>query len=329
MTQSAHHPVKSFVELLGAIKLDALQTFFVAADAANVEYLLSLNVNNRPMRPSHVEWLSSMIAQGEYHATAQGITVLRGGILGDGQHRLHAFRKVGFCPNFPLLVVTGADPRAGAAIDTGLKRTASDLMKFVFDRPEATGTTMAVCRFHGLYGATDKPISNPKAHKATPQQLLEWYEYLSPALTTLAEVSYMSRLPAPVTCALAEAIIAGEDSKKVTEFGRRIATGADCADGSPELALRRYLDKAYGSSGGAEVQNIRYAKTAAALEHFLQDKQMTRLIGKKALPKKKVTNTPLFDDVLRETVEAKTAEIAEEALAFSREAVPFLGIQNK
>ncbi len=269
-------PHKNFVELVEATKQDTLQSFFVGADASNVEYLLSLNTSNRPLRPHHVDWLAEMISRNEYHPTGQGITVLRGAVLGDGQHRLGGFRKVGFRPDFPLLVVTGADPRAGAAIDTGLKRSAADLMKFVFDRPEATGQTMAACRFYGLH-----VLNKSKLHKPTPQQLLEWYEILAPALKEVYAAPYAARIAAPVACALAESILAGNDRQRILLFTSRIASGADCADGSPELALRRFLDKAHGSLGGSDVQVIRYEKTAAALEYFLQGKPMARVIGKK------------------------------------------------
>ena len=263
-------PTKSFIELVEATKSPTLQVFFVQADAANVEFLLSLNTKNRPLRNSHANWLAEMMARGEYYVTGQAITVSRDGVLEDGQHRLHGFRKVGFRPDFPLLVLTGADPRAGAAIDTGLKRTASDLMKFVYERPEATAQMMAVCRFHGM-----KRVSS-SVHRPTPQQLLGWFEILHPGLQTLWSIPYASKLPAPVSCALAESILAGNDTQRILLFTRRITTGADCADGSPELYLRKFLDKTRMVKGGSDTQVGRYDKTVAALSYALQDKPMPR-----------------------------------------------------
>jgi hypothetical protein len=277
MNTTIPSPLKDFNGLVAASKSPTMQIFWVEASGMNVEYLLSLNTKNRLPRDSHISWMSDMISRGEFFPTGQGITVSTEQRLQDGQHRLMAFRKAGYPAGNYIAITTGADPKAGAMIDLGVKRTAADAMKFVFDRPEATSRMMAVCNFFG------QKKRGKTSRKLSPMDQFETYEMLKPAIEKLWESSKVSNLPAPVLCALAEALLAPKVSvDKVLDFAQRISTGADCSKGSPELSLRLFLNKgASGTSGSTTMQEARYTKTVQALDAFLQGKTLVRGLNAK------------------------------------------------
>jgi hypothetical protein len=85
------------------------------------------NTQNRPLRPSWVNSLSSAIKRGEWQLTHQGIAFDTEGILIDGQHRLAAIAKSGM--PVKMFVTRGVDSGAFKAIDMHAKRTIGDLTK--------------------------------------------------------------------------------------------------------------------------------------------------------------------------------------------------------
>jgi hypothetical protein len=107
---------------------------------AVAKQLLERNTDNRPMRATHVETLRLSFIRGEYRTTHQGIAFDMTGRLIDGQHRLSA---ISGCPagmSFPIFVTTGADPEVYKLTDTGLRRSASDLLAI-------SQGLAAVCRY--------------------------------------------------------------------------------------------------------------------------------------------------------------------------------------
>lgn len=68
---------------------------------------LKCNVNNRPLRPSHVEALRVSLVRGEHQTTHQGIAFDTQGRLLDGQHRLAAIAKMDDSFVWPMLVTWG------------------------------------------------------------------------------------------------------------------------------------------------------------------------------------------------------------------------------
>lgn len=86
--------------------------------------LLSLNVDNRPIRKKQVKKLSKAITNGEWRFTHQGVAVSKTMRLLDGQHRLLAIVDAGV--GVDMLVTTGLDDSAFLSIDQHAKRTVAD-----------------------------------------------------------------------------------------------------------------------------------------------------------------------------------------------------------
>lgn len=88
--------------------------------------LLSLNEGNRPVSQNNVDWISSELLAGKYKNTGDTIKICTNGKLIDGQHRLLAIVKTGKA--IELNFAIGVDPDSFAVIDTGRKRTPSDII---------------------------------------------------------------------------------------------------------------------------------------------------------------------------------------------------------
>lgn len=250
----------------------------VIATEMVVRELLSLNTGNRRVRQGHIDYLAEQILRDNYVLTNQGVGVDVNGVLIDGQHRLQAIVKAEF-PNVQLLVVYGLPPSARVAVDIGVNRTMSDIMRFAFDRPEASSLMMATVRAWGLctiYGG--KP---PPSKRIPPEQMFDWYQTLSPAMESVLNQAGSNRLAAPVLAALCHRIHRQpHDSERVMLFLDQLVSGAGLEKDSPVLRLRNWLQTNKGASGG-ELSRDRFQRTATALIAFLEGRTLDKLYARK------------------------------------------------
>ncbi len=99
----------------------------VTLDKPLVDWLLSINTDNRPIKPCVVNNYEQEMISGEWYVTGQGISISTEGVLLDGQHRLLAVKKAGY-PPIQILIAYGVDKRAQIKVDTHSKRSANDLL---------------------------------------------------------------------------------------------------------------------------------------------------------------------------------------------------------
>lgn len=88
-------------------------------------WLKASNTENRRKRGWWSDALCAAMIRGEWVTTHQGIAFTESGRLLDGQHRLEAIAKFG--QPVLMLVTNGLDDAAFSVIDSGIKRTISDL----------------------------------------------------------------------------------------------------------------------------------------------------------------------------------------------------------
>jgi len=102
-----------------------MQTKLMTITPEIAKIYLGHNTDNRKKRGWWVSSLASMIKRNEWIVTHQGVAFSRSGRLLDGQHRLEAVIE----SNIPvdMLVVTDVSDEAFKVIDSGVKRTLSDL----------------------------------------------------------------------------------------------------------------------------------------------------------------------------------------------------------
>lgn len=122
------------------------QALIVKADKELVDFLLTLNSNNRHVKQMHLKWIQSALDEGNFVLTGQGISVSSTGRLIDGQHRLMAIRAAGY-PPVELLVVTGLDNKARVYVDQHAKRSTTDMLKIVLNQA-VTSRMSAVINMH-------------------------------------------------------------------------------------------------------------------------------------------------------------------------------------
>ena len=98
----------------------------VVVDPVTAERWLSRNSRNRKVRDAVVDQYARDMATGRWQVTGEAIKFASDGSLLDGQHRLSAVVKSGV--TVQMFVVRGLHPQSQGAMDTGSKRTASDVL---------------------------------------------------------------------------------------------------------------------------------------------------------------------------------------------------------
>ena len=112
-------------------------------DRETVDFLLSLNTNNRPLNMRSVDSVIGSINKIGWKSTETFcVTVDRQ--LGNGQHRLVALSLLGYPANIFATVVFGVDRDAILAIDQHNKRSAATSIKFAVGTNFSTGFLAAV-----------------------------------------------------------------------------------------------------------------------------------------------------------------------------------------
>lgn len=240
-----------------------------------VDELLSMNTNNRNIRKSHVEYLREEVNRGAFVLTNQGVGVDVDGVVVDGQHRLLALKAAEY-PEVQLLVAYGLPREARAAIDIGVKRTVTDIMRFAFERPEATSAMVSIARAWGNYAI----VGGLYVPRIPPNQVAEWYMLLAPSMEKVLRIPQATKFPAPVLAAICHRLHAKpHDEARVLSFLDMLINGVGLAKDSPVLLLRNWLISKTGE-GSSAIQRERFDKTANALYLHLENRSIAKLYQK-------------------------------------------------
>lgn len=207
---------------------------------AQAEVILNGNQGNRPLRDARVEELTRSIVEGRWRLTNDALAMTgqsheKPGRLLNGQHRL--FACIEAKKPIEILVLYGIDEDSYAVMDTGAKRSASDLLP----QPHQTvrrAVTQAVfcysreaisCTGYGLVPGNDEIVA---AYEAHPQI----------GLTVDAHIHGVKKIVRAPSGVLAGFALAMEDSPDLAQqFIDRVLTGDGLLKDSPELTLRNRL----------------------------------------------------------------------------------------
>jgi len=131
---------------------------------------LEKNTINRPLRRTVVDSLRQAYERGEHRLTHQGIAFAKTGELLDGQHRLSAIAQMPRGFTVPVMVTSGLPAEAFEAIDQGLKRSHSDVLR-IEQGQAAVARLLAVIYNTSRIGLTSQYlipfVKGTKAHYAT------------------------------------------------------------------------------------------------------------------------------------------------------------------
>lgn len=235
-----------------------------------VDWLLSLNSNNRTIKKAHLKWILDAIEKKEFVLTGQGIGVSTDGILIDGQHRLTAIREAGY-PPVEIMIVTGLSPDARIYIDQNAKRSTADMLKIVLDK-NITTRMAGVLRFH-LNFREDKELGFVLDKRKV--NLENFVEMMSVHGSNIAEI-----LGSTKGVGRADAIAAlfhygqkfGFDD--AFEFANEIGSGANLSLNDPALRVREWMLRHRADAGS--IMGYRMMVSACIAHSMAREIQILR-----------------------------------------------------
>lgn len=201
------------------------------------------NIDNRNPREQQVRRLVKDMNEGRWHMTGAPISFDRDGNLLDGQHRLLGTVRSNTTQTF--LVVRGLDPEAREAIDTGSRRTFSDLIQCcnvpVSDPKHAGAVATRLWAFDGGCCNTAYSIIAYPNHGEAMAYLNDHLDAIvasAQASKAWSSTHAMPSLPSSWLGAL-HAILSRVDAADAHRFFEGIATSSlDGADDPRQVLLR-------------------------------------------------------------------------------------------
>lgn len=216
---------------------------------------LRCNRLNRPLRRSHVAFLSREMSAGLWQVNGQAIVISEDEDVIDGQHRLHAIIDSGV--TIKSLVVYGVAKEAFKTIDTGAVRSGSDALSVWFPgRPlqivQAVGRAVPWCMAMERGGTRMK-------EKVANSEIIE-YVTKHPSLWKVAErVAGFPREGRLMTFAVSVALyemLARKDAEDASDFMAELL-GGEGEDGKASHVLRTLLEKDRRRLAGRYPQSTR------------------------------------------------------------------------
>lgn len=239
--------------------------------AERVDELLAMNTHNRNPSETTVDAYARDMAAKKWSKTHQGLAVSSDGILIDGQQRLLAIKR-SKSYDLWLPVTTGLPIATQRDVDGQRKRTARDVFALVCNT-KVNVTVPAICRV--LY----KHMVGWKRGQVTVEELWGVYNVWADELDTVTHMGkFWERTPAPVLAAIVAALVVWPDRRQdINTFCWRSSSGAMLEQGTPELALYKYL-AGKGEKGGEAGTKAHFYKTYSALYSSLSKSRLSRLV---------------------------------------------------
>lgn len=223
-----------------------------------VDWLLSLNQNNRTVRKRHVEWLAEAMRRGEFMLTAQGISVSKEGILLDGQHRLMALREADY-PACEMVIVTGLEEKSQVYIDQHFKRSTSDMLKLALDRnvsARAASLSTFMVKIKWVKGGEIEMAHDKPPLAKIVEYMEEHWEIICLVLMACGNNVRVGAMGALIHYAQ----MYGIDS--AITLGEQLRDGVNLGKDDPAYRLRAYLSSYKSKGGSAQLETYKTSVTA-------------------------------------------------------------------
>lgn len=217
--------------------------------------LLERNLINRHLREAHVDWLSDQMRLGYWRFTGDSIKLNKDGILVDKQHTLHAIIKSGTMQRF--VVIGGLDDTIIEVIDTGISRTAGDVLKM--NGVQNANTLAGICRrilnFKNrgqltAFARTGNGVKTGMASNAKDfisnrriyEEVLSNQRYADAAQNSL-KFYESSRILSPSQYGLLYFLFSEKDADAAWEFLSKFSNGIGLQADNPIYVLRQRLER--------------------------------------------------------------------------------------
>lgn len=241
----------------------------VKANKPLVDWLLSINTNNRTVKKKHVSWIKDCIDRKMFILTGQGIGVTSSGKLVDGQHRLMAVKEAGY-PPVELLVVTGLSEDSQIYVDQHVKRSNTDMLQIVMNKSVSTNVT-AIANYSLRLREGDSFTF--RTEKPSLDTLVDYIAEHGELLDLIFS-SCGKRVRAPIACAVFH-YAQKYNVDKAVEFALQLRDGENISRTDPAYRLRDYIGNHTEGGNTASTRHYSYAVTAC-IAHA-QGKQLSIL----------------------------------------------------
>lgn len=220
------------------------------------EAWLGKNSHNRGLRNRQVDVIAQAIKRGEWVMNGDAIRFSKNDVLLDGQHRLWAIVESEMAVE--SLVITGLDDEAQETMDLGARRNLKDTLSL---RGESNALHLSAALTY-FWRFDNDQVRNLSAKPTIAQalRLLADNPDVKQACTAVARMKNLKRF------SLSQGMLATVwlqfhriDEEGAEYFFSHLVSGIDLKEGSPILALRRYL----------ELNATSGAKSNAVMHHAL------------------------------------------------------------
>lgn len=240
---------------------------------------LKLNIRNRRIRKSLVEYLKKQIASGEWQNNhPQPIVFSKSGRLIDGQHRLSAIAQSELCKEMfvKVRVETGADDGIREYLDTGISRTLDDRVELDSNLVFNKFISQIVTVDFMLNKRTSAQFS--KIGKPTPDDAKEFYSLHKTAIKDVFERHRRDAAVGQIVIAYAAMQYFEINGEKADEFYSDLFVSAGFIQQAQ--MLRDYLIRApYAkSSGGWASRKEVLGKSIGCMKAHLEGRLVKKVI---------------------------------------------------
>lgn len=215
----------------------------IAVDPPTAARWLEANTHNRKLSQYRITEYAIEMLEGRWHFNGEPIQFDTGGVLLNGQHRLHAVIESETTQTF--VVVRGLHPDTQITMDQGTRRGTAAQLQIAGIHTD--NTTAAGIRVY-LRWQTGRLFGDQTRHtaKVTNTEVVEWSRNHPSEIETMRSFTAggIRTIPVVPSIALAVALKFHEiDPDDAGEFLASLRTGANLSSTSPILALRTKLSR--------------------------------------------------------------------------------------
>lgn len=211
------------------------------------ESWLEKNKGNRPVRDHHVRSLAKEMSEGRWQLNGEAIVFDYNGNLLDGQHRLWAAFDHG--QSFDSVVVRGVCPDAFKTMDSGMKRSAGDVLtKEGMTYGTLTAAALRLVHFYET-GRRDH-LAVARMSNAETSAMAKRYPRIVEAVEVVGPDATLKRICSPTAAAALMYFALEADAVRAKTFMEAMSSGENLKRGDPRLTCRNYFinSKARGAS---------------------------------------------------------------------------------
>lgn len=235
------------------------------------ELMLSDRGPNRHVSLPVINKYARDMLAGRWRLNGQTIKIGKDGRLLDGQHRLEAAKKAK--RSFPAIVVEGLASEIFASLDTGRRRSVSDVLR---DRGESH-TMILASALRWLWMIENGVVL---AANSSPNngELLEVLNCHPDIRVSIKKVSSIREIMGSGIAAALHRTFADKDTPRANEFFARLIDGVQLAEHSPIRHLRERLIRTRSSHRVRLAEAERVAISIKAWNAYREDRPVQLLI---------------------------------------------------